>query len=203
MQPWWKELEGEIRREENLELDSKLGKTINKALDLVNDRLENGDIVYNHKTGKSHRVPAKLRDITSTTTGLFDKRQILRKNPEEKTQHQQQFEDRLLKLAEQFAAFALGKPKENNEKVIEGEVITDAVYEEWKEGLPSGTSLGAPKETEPSEGSGVEEQGEEHDDEEGGEDRPEGERRRTQNSGGPWWFESDVQPNDSISFGKP
>lgn len=123
MQPWWKELEEEIRREETLELDSRLGKIVNKSLDVVMDRLENGDYVFNSKTGKVARVPVKMRDATTATNTLLDKRQLLRKNPIEKAQHQQQFEDRLLKLAEQFAEFAIGKkPKE---KVIEGEVVVE------------------------------------------------------------------------------
>lgn len=121
MQPWWKELEEEIRREENLELDSRLGKIVDKSLEVVMDRLENGDFTLNSKTGKVSRIPVKLRDATMASNALIDKRQLIRKNPIEKAQHQQQFEDRLLKLAEQFAEFAIGKKK--NEKVIEGEVI--------------------------------------------------------------------------------
>lgn len=127
MQPWWKELEEEIRREENLELDSRLGKIVDKSLEVVMDRLENGDFTLNSKTGKVSRIPVKLRDATMASNALIDKRQLIRKNPIEKAQHQQQFEDRLLKLAEQFAEFAIGKKK--NEKVIEGEVI-DAVSDQ-------------------------------------------------------------------------
>ena len=42
--PWWKEQMQAIRDEEVFQLDKKLEKVVNKALDQVNDRLENGEL---------------------------------------------------------------------------------------------------------------------------------------------------------------
>jgi len=195
IQPWWKELENDIRREETQELDAKLSKIVNKSLDVVADRLENGDFILNSKTGKISRVPTRIRDAVQTATSLLDKRQLIRKNPEEKTQHQQQFEDRLLKLAEQFATFALGK-KPNEEKVIEGEII-DAIHDERAAGLQEGTFLGAQEETEPGQGSGSEESSEINDDIESGENCLEGEGCGPQESHIKGWTLYDVQPDGS------
>lgn len=199
MQPWWKELEEEIRREETLELDSRLSKVVNKSLDVVMDRLENGDYVFNSKTGRVSRIPVKMRDAATATNTLIDKRQLLRKNPVEKAQHQQQFEDRLLKLAEQFATFALGKKEP---KIIEGEVI-DAVYVQRETGLQEGTILGAQEETKSSEGSSSQEQGEEYYGIESGQDSPEGEGCGPQESYIKRWPVDSVQSDGSESSSQP
>lgn len=185
MQPWWRELEDEIRREETLELDSKLGKIVGKSLDVVLDRLENGDFSINPRTGKVSRIPVKIRDAASTTSMLIDKRMLIRKNPQEQVQKQQHFEDRLLKLAEQFATFALGKKEE---KVIEGEVI-NAISEEWGSSIQEGVSLGTFEETESSEGSSISEQSEGSDESESREECLEGEGCRPQESNIQGWFE--------------
>ena len=200
MQPLWKELEEEIRREENLELDSRLGKIVDKSLEVVMDRLENGDFTLNSKTGKVSRIPVKLRDATMASNALIDKRQLIRKNPIEKAQHQQQFEDRLLKLAEQFAEFAIGKKK--NEKVIEGEVI-DAIPNQWEEGLQTRVVLGTQEEAQSGEGSSISEQGEEYDGIEGGEECSDGEGCGAQEGYIKGWPIDDVQPDGSEQEGQP
>lgn len=200
MQPWWKELEEEIRREENLELDSRLGKIVDKSLEVVMDRLENGDFTLNSKTGKVSRIPVKLRDATMASNALIDKRQLIRKNPIEKAQHQQQFEDRLLKLAEQFAEFAIGKKK--NEKVIEGEVI-DAIPNQWEERLQTRTVLGAQEETESGEGSFCSEQSEVNDDESRESQEGGWEGRGPQKGAVQGWSVEDVQSSDTESVGEP
>lgn len=190
MQPWWRELEEEIRREENLELDSRLSKIVNKSLDAVVDRLENGDFVFNQKTGRVSRVPPKLRDVSRVTSEMLDKRELIRKKPHEKIEKQQQFEDRLLKLAEQFAEFAIGK---KSKEVIEGEVIEDAVYVQREEGFQEGTFLGAQEQTESSEGSNQSEQGEEYDGIQSGETDYQRERCGPQEGNLQGWFEPNLQ----------
>ena len=194
---WWKELIEQVRKDENQELDTKLGKIVNKSLDVVVDRLEHGEFSID-KFGKVHRVPVKLKDATKVSVDLLDKRSLLRKEPvQHVAEKQESINERLLSLAEQFAAIALGKNPTKIEKVIEGEVIIDAIHDQRPQGLQEGTFLGTQEETEEGEGSGNEEQGEGDDGEESRENGLERERRRTQNSGGPWWFESDVQSDGS------
>ena len=45
------------------------------------DRLENGDHIYDQKTGRIRRAPVKLRELNATFNTLLDKRQLLRNKP--------------------------------------------------------------------------------------------------------------------------
>lgn len=195
-QEWWKDLASQIRTEDNQELDSRLTKVVDKSLEVVVDRLENGEF-FMDKTGKVHRVPVKLKDATKVTADLLDRRSLLRKEPTKQlAEKQESINERLLGLAEQFAAIALGKDPRKTEKIIEGEVI-DAVPNQREEELQEGTLLGTQEETESCEGQSCQEQGEEHDDSETrGESNP-GERCWPQESTISWGIEPDVQSNGS------
>lgn len=137
-QPWWKEHTEEIQQQEHIELDKKLVKVMDKALDAVVDRLENGEFVYDEKTGRVVRVPAKLRDTNKVLTDMIDKRELLKK-VSRNTQAQEKKEltvDHLVQLAEAFASFT-GKKKPMEEiSVIEGEVIIDGLQDK-REGQES------------------------------------------------------------------
>ena len=132
---WWKDLEEQIRNEQDGELDVKLSKIIDKSLDTVMDRIEHGDFMYDSKSGKFHRKPVHMRDALRATTEILDKRNLLRGKPTsriEKTNTQ----DSLAKLADEFAKFAKAR-------TIEGEVIgnkstREEGYEETRE---SGVTL--------------------------------------------------------------
>ena len=129
---WWKKYTEELQYEDNIKLDAKLEKIMNKSLDAVLDRVENGDVMYDPRTGKQIRIPAKLRDVQKVTTDIIDKRQFLRKvNKPEVEKHEQITADHLVQLAQAFAQFANGNkapPKEVN--IIDSEVIEDALSEE-------------------------------------------------------------------------
>lgn len=132
-QPWWKERITAIQNEDYDRLDAKLTKALDKALDKVMDRIENGDEVYDSRTGGTIRVGAKLRDLNAAFNGLMDKRQLVRKQPT-KIVEQQSTATQLQNLAAQFAAFVSGKPiKETIDQVafMDGDNVEqdeDGVY---------------------------------------------------------------------------
>ena len=115
MQPWWKELELEIRSEETAELDTKLAKIVDRTLDCIIDRVDNGDFILDSRSGTIKRVPVKLKDVHRVSTDLIDKRILLRKQ-EYVAQDKTTIDDVIKKLATQFAEFALRKTKENGNK---------------------------------------------------------------------------------------
>lgn len=180
-QSWWKERVDAIKNEEYDKLDSKLTKALDKALDQVMDRIENGDEVFDSRTGGTIRVGAKLRDLNAAFNGLMDKRQLIRKQPT-KIVEQQSTAHQLQNLANQFAAFVSGKPvketidqvafmdadnvQEDEDgvyRVVDNSVEnTDAFHEEWEAGLQEGTSMGTCEEAQPSEGQGTAECSEKH-----------------------------------------
>ncbi len=124
---WWKEKIKEIQSEDYERLDAKLSKALDKALDQVMDRIENGEYMYDPKTGKTKIMPAKLRDLNTAFNSLMDKRQLIRKQPT-KIVEQSSTAVQLQNLADQFAQFVTGKIKQDKfddlvDKVIEGETV--------------------------------------------------------------------------------
>lgn len=71
----------EIQSGENQKTDNKMSRVIEKTLDMLVSRIEEGDYQYDQKTGRLVKVPLKARDLERITSGLFDKRQLIRKQP--------------------------------------------------------------------------------------------------------------------------
>ena len=116
--PWWKEMVEQIRSEENLVLDAKLSKVVNKSVEQLLDRVEHGDYQFDQKTGQIVRVPVKARDAAKITTDMIDRRQLLqgRQNAQKDTS---KVEDRLLKLAEEFTRFSKSRLVQNEPLTID------------------------------------------------------------------------------------
>lgn len=145
-QDWWKDLESELSNEQNIELDAKLKKVVNRSLDAVMDRLEHGDFFFNVRTGQIERTPAKLRDVAKVAGDAIDK-SVLMQKVVRKLEEAPKLDDHLKGLAEQFARIV----KET----------ADAVHARREEGLQSGAPMGEAQPAESGEGSGGEEQGSE------------------------------------------
>jgi hypothetical protein len=122
---WWGERTKDLQLEDNIKLDSKLSKVMDKALDAVIDRIDNGEYMYDPRTGEIKRIPAKLRDVQKVAGDMIDKKQLLAKMNRSKEDSKQQITaDHLVLLAKEFAKFASGKeqPEYKDVKtVIEGE----------------------------------------------------------------------------------
>ena len=117
--PWWKELTETIRSEENLVLDSKLAKIVDKSVGQLMDRIEHGDYQFDQKTGAIVRVPIKARDASKITTDMIDRRQLLQARQVEKKEGPTKIEERLLKLAESFASFGKARIVKHEPEVID------------------------------------------------------------------------------------
>lgn len=74
---WWKTLEGELRVQEDLQLSTRLTKIIARSYDVVEDRLEHGDFVYDQKSGKMRRKPVAMRDAHKVAVDLMEKKDML------------------------------------------------------------------------------------------------------------------------------
>ena len=137
--PWWKEIEQQIKDEDNQELDAKFSKIVRKTLDVIEDRIDNGNFQLDPKTGRVLRVPVNLRDTHRVMTDLVDKRKVIRNEPIT-TNSAEGVNDRLVKLASQFAEFALGN--KGTELKQRGEIYegdwSDAIHEERETGLQTG-----------------------------------------------------------------
>lgn len=151
MQDWFKDLVEEIQREDDYQADAKLTKIVSKSLDVIVDRLENGDFMYDPKEGDFKRKPLAARDVVKVADIMYDKRNLLRGKPTT-ISGKDQVSDRLMKLAEQFAQFARartidaevipnGKIQENavqQEEALLTTEVADAVHDERAPGLQEG-----------------------------------------------------------------
>ena len=133
---WFKDAIAAKRNEQIELLDSKLTESIDEAIKQMQDRLKNGDTVYNQRTGKFTQAPAKLRDLNHAFSSLIEKRQLIRKLPTKITE-QQSTAAQLQNLADQFQQFVTGKLKEEGvdklvDRVIEGETVVQGEDGTWE-----------------------------------------------------------------------
>lgn len=121
-QPWWKEMEAEIRLTENLDMDNKLSKIVNKSLDAVLDRVENGEFVYDQKTGSIIRKPVNMKDVAKVSVDMLSKRELLRGNATERKEVTQiSVADQLKELALEFAKWQ--KPQAKQQETLDVETV--------------------------------------------------------------------------------
>jgi hypothetical protein len=133
------EIEAEIKASRRIQTDNKLSKIVDKALEAVGDRLENGDVFYDVKNGELSRKPVILRDALRAANDLMQRQEALNKNKEQEDDGVQakSIQEQLTFLADEFAKF-------NTKRTVETvtEEIEDAVYDERETGLLEGeTSL--------------------------------------------------------------
>ena len=131
--PWWDEIEKDIKSDDKQKIDAKLTKILDKSLDTIMDRLENGEYIYDQKTGRLKQTPAKLRDATVAFNTVMDKRQLLRKEPTKITE-QTSSADQLKQLAEHFANFVTGIQKQEQLKDVVNEFIEGETVELQEDG---------------------------------------------------------------------
>lgn len=124
-QPWWADLVAQVQQESDQELDSKLSTRVEKVLDLVQDRITNGDFIYNPHSGEFVRKPVSLRDGWKAGKEMIDVRLALRKN-QPQTVDQEAVQDILKNLATEFATMAKRKVKE---KLSDGAELQEGVRE--------------------------------------------------------------------------
>ncbi|MBL0233195.1 MAG: hypothetical protein IPQ08_05980 [Chitinophagaceae bacterium] len=97
-------------------MDNKLSKIVDKSLDAVLDRVENGDFVYDNKSGQIKRKPVNMRDVAKVSVDLLSKRELLRGNATERKEVTQvSVADQLKELALEFARWQ--KPQQPLELV--------------------------------------------------------------------------------------
>jgi hypothetical protein len=129
---WWNEAMTRIIVEQDDELGTKLTNLVNKAVSEVNDRLDNGNYVYNPKLDKLIRKPVDAKELAIVTAISIDKRQLLRGLPTSRTENVSQTE-RLTKLQEQFKQFVTAKEVKQvaqEDEVEEVEIFDEEEQEE-------------------------------------------------------------------------
>lgn len=120
-EPWWDNVVQHVTKEQNDLLDARLTSVVHKAVDLIQDRIENGEI-QKTKDGEEIRVPTRLRDATHALETTFKQRQLLRGEATSRTEAVDS-NAKLTQLKDQFEKLAKSK-QVNTEQPLEGEYVT-------------------------------------------------------------------------------
>lgn len=117
---WWKDTETELRASENIVLSARMKTIVEKTLGVVEDRLENGDFVWDQKGQTLVRKPVPMKDAAKVLSDLSDRRQKL-VTTEQHTVAEEGVKEKLEKLAKSFEDFAHAQ----KEKTIQ---VTDVMF---------------------------------------------------------------------------
>lgn len=127
-QDWWDRMVLDLRTEDDLKLSNKLKDIAAKALNITEDRLDNGDWVLNQKTGDLIRKPVSLKDAADVTTKFLKESFERDRRPVEEAKTQ----DILETLAKKFEQIA-----KTRRPVQVTDVILGEEYAVHDQGLPN------------------------------------------------------------------
>lgn len=148
---WWQEMAEDIRTEGHIALSHKMQKLADKAMDVTLDRLENGDIIIDNRTGELRQKPVSMRDAHQVAVSFQDRALRLQAGPQDQ-QQQIQVQDKLAAIAEAFSKM-MSLPKKQPE-IIDVEFTEHAIPEERETGLQAGGGVGEDQAATPVEGPG-------------------------------------------------
>ena len=126
-QPWWKEAIQGFHDDDKTELDARYQKIIRKALAVVEDRLDNGNFQLDQKTGRILRIPVAMTESHRVAKDLVQQQQAFRQEKSNEVAVNETINDKLVKLASQFAEMAMGKAKTvNTYDMVEEQTVLEA-----------------------------------------------------------------------------
>ena len=117
--PWWFEEMDKLRKAEDETMISGYGKIMQKTIEKLEKRLEEGDIVI-LRDGTQVNKPVSAKELAYISTNATNSRQKIRGEAIDNAIKTITIQDRLKQLHDQFASFTKGK-------TIEGEVISKEI----------------------------------------------------------------------------
>ncbi len=130
---WWPEMVETIRRQKKGKTNQSITKIIEQSLDVIEDRLENGDFIMNNKTGEIVRKPVGVREATTIAHQLLQRQTAIEELENKMSRSEDTVQETLSLLAKEFQKW--NKTKKNNAEEIPFVEIIDAVHEKREEGL--------------------------------------------------------------------
>lgn len=135
---WFLELLEELKIQQKLELNNKMSTMVDKALTILEDRLDNGDFILNNKTGEIQRKQIPARDAARIATEILGKKLVMDKMDTDVKIQQDSVSDTLKTLAKEFAKFN-NKLSKSNAETIDYVEVTDAVHDQREARLQKGS----------------------------------------------------------------
>lgn len=129
---WWPEIVAEIKKQRDSRINTKLSTIVERALEVVEDRLEHGDLVLNNKTGELIRKPVPLKEAAKAANELLARQQTIEKQDSESEVRKETVQATLGMLANEFAKWSKATGKANSQEIDYKEIGSDAVHDERK-----------------------------------------------------------------------
>lgn len=128
-EPWWSEIQKKVFVEQNEKLVGRINGVLDKSLEHLVDRLDNGDFLWDVRKSKLVRKPVDTKVLATVFNNLVTRRQLIRGEPTS-ISSQIGVDDRLKMLATQFEKFAAAKEVEQAPPLImdidsNGDITTD------------------------------------------------------------------------------
>lgn len=103
---WWKEIETDLRVQEDLQLSNRLKKIVERSFDVVEDRLEHGDFFLDNK-GNLKRKPVAMKDAHKVAMDMAVRRdELIDRHVQNESISTDKIEKKLGDLAAEFARIA-------------------------------------------------------------------------------------------------
>lgn len=133
--PWWFEEMEKLRKSEDEVMVSGYGRIMQKTIEKLMERIENGDVVI-LKDGSKTTRPVSAKELAYISTNATNSRQKIRGEAIDNAVKTITMQDRLQKLNEEFVRFVKSKP-------VDAEIISigdpnereERVEEARKEGI--------------------------------------------------------------------
>ena len=128
---WWKPVLHEVRKAKQEELDAKLTSIIMEGADKLEDRVRNGNIKLNPKTGELNRIPMTSGELSKDAVGIpYDKRALMRGDPTSRTE---KIDPKIMleDLAKQFVKIVeMNEPKPIDAEIVKEDSIENQIMDE-------------------------------------------------------------------------
>jgi len=130
IQDWWKDYELDIVQSNRAKSNAKIQKIAEKAMVVVEDRLESGDYQLNQKTGNLVRIPVKADVANKILNDALTREEMNERLNQDvkKALTEEKMADRLLKIQESFKAIRLGRTLmvTSEDEVIDVDVVSES-----------------------------------------------------------------------------
>ena len=115
---WWEPLSVVVAKEKNDEIEAMMTGFLHQSLEEIETRMHEGDTFYDNKRGTTYKLPVKLKDLTTSVSMIFDKRQLAR-GAATSISGKMDTNTRLAKLGKEFEKFSKAKTIEGEVEVTE------------------------------------------------------------------------------------
>lgn len=116
---WWPEMVEQLRRQAKSKTNNSLTKVIENSLEIVQERLENGDFIFNNKTGEVMRKPVGIKEAGIIANNLIQRQVQIEQLMEKTNEGGESVKETLELLAKEFQ-----KLNKKKQEVVDVEIVS-------------------------------------------------------------------------------